>query len=199
MNDPTAPLSVIDGAELDAALRIETDRVDQGVFGPLHAGDDFGNPALYQTWFQRNPSIYSFLLSGTTLVGYGNAMPLTDAAFSEVLAGTMSDGLIQPEMIRRYDEPGDYKLYLCSLAILPDFRNRAIGVWSLYTAFQRKVESLRGRGINIVQLAAVVWTDEGRAICRGFGMQFHRRHVRHGEVYCGELEAGRFPDALLAH
>jgi hypothetical protein len=192
----TAPLKVVDGSELETAGDVESDHVDRGVFGELHGDDEFGNPALYREWFRRNPSIYSFLFSGTRVVGYGNAMPLTDAAFADVLAGTVCDGLIRPEMIRRYDEPGDYKLYLCSIAILPEFRTQTIGIWSLYSSFQRKMEMLRRRGMRIVQLAAVVWTAEGRAICRSFGMKFHRRHVRQGDVYVGDLSDGRFPNEL---
>jgi len=199
MFDPDHSLRVVEGAELGSLTHCDLDSVDLSVFGDSRAadaGDDFGNPALYRAWYERNPEIYSFLLSGATLVGYGNAMPLIDSAFAQVLDGTISDGHIEPSMIRRYDEPGDYKLYLCSLAVVPTFRTKVAGVWTMYGAFQRKIEALRARGIRITEIASIVWSKEGRLICYGFGMSYHGPHVRRGDVYHGTLVDGRFPNQL---
>ena len=73
MFDPDHSLRVVEGAELGSLTDCDLDSVDLSVFGDSRAadsGDDFGNPALYRAWYERNPEIYSFLLSGATLVGY---------------------------------------------------------------------------------------------------------------------------------
>jgi hypothetical protein len=189
-------LRVCDGAEV--SWRFDPSRIDQLAFGddhPFQAGLDFGTSALYKAWFLRNPSIYTFLLAEGRLVGYVNAMPLVDAAFQAVLNGRCNDGHIDPAWIRAYDEPGSYRVYLSTIAVLPDFR-RVSAFWLLAMAFRKKADSLRERGIVVEELASVVWTDEGCQICKALGMRHLGPHRRKGDVYYGRLEGSRLPDCL---
>ena len=189
-------LRAFDGAEV--SRHFDPSDVDQIVFGASHAveaGLDFGTKALYKSWFLRNPSIYTFLLAEGRLVGYVNAMPLVDTAFQAVLDGRCHDGRIDPASIRVYDEPGSYRVYLSSIAVLPDFR-RVNAFWLLARAFRQKTDSLRERGILVEELASVVWTDEGRQICKALGMRHRGPHCRKGDVYHGWLEDGRLPEHL---
>jgi hypothetical protein len=96
-------------------------------------------------------------------------------------------------LIRVYDEPGSYRVYLSSIAVLPDFR-RSNAFLLLARAFRQKTDSLRERGILVDELASVVWTDEGRQICKALGMRHRGPHCRKGDVYHGWLEDGRLPD-----
>ena len=155
----------------------------------------FGTRALYKVWFLRNPSIYTFLLTEGRLVGYVNAMPLVDAAFQAVLDGRCNDGHIDPAWIRVYDEPGSYRVYLSTVAVLPDFR-RLSAFWLLAMAFRKKADSLRERGIFVRELASVVWTDEGTPDLQGAGHASSGAHCRRGNVYHGRLDDGRLPDQL---
>jgi hypothetical protein len=189
-------LCAFDGAEV--SRHFDPSHVDQIVFGANHgfqAGLDFGTKDLYKAWFLRNPSIYTFLLAERRLVGYVNAMPLVDTAFQAVLDGRCNDGHIDPALIRVYDEPGSYRVYLSSIAVLPDVP-RLSAFWLLAAAFRQKTDSLRQRGIFIEELASVVWTEEGRQICKALGMHHRGPHCRRGDVYHGWLDDGRLPDHL---
>lgn len=189
-------LRVVDGSE--AAAHFDTTLVNDAAYGAgLDVGDGrtFGDQRLYQRWFERNPSIYSFLLADEQAVGYVNAMPLVDEAFEELLAGRLDDGQITPAMIRTYHEPGAYRVYFCSLAIMPAYRTTA-APWWLYSAMQHKLDRLRQRGVHVSEVAAVAWTKPGRLICHALGMKMRRSCNHHGVVFHALLPDGRLPDEM---
>lgn len=196
MNDDGPTFKLVNGGEFHSHL--DTTQVNELVFGKEYAtveGPDFGGQNLYRAWFERNPDIYMFLVSGERVIGYANAMPLEESAFQEVLQGQLDDGTLDPARIRTYDQPGIYKLYLCAIAVLPEYRS-SIGLWWLHTMFKQKVDAWNQRGIFFGELAAVAWTDRGRLLCRALGMTYLRPHCRQGDVYHGVLPEGRWPDRL---
>jgi hypothetical protein len=196
MRDAPSPLVALDGSEVGSMLDVA--HIDDAVYRDRRAAwaaNDFGDLPLYDSWFRRNPSIYTFLLAGDKLVGYVNAMPLADAVFQEVLAGKICDRQIEPGMIRTYTEPGRYKLYLCSVAILPEFRS-GIGLWLVYVKFKSKIRSLRQRGMEVAELAGVAWSGGGLAIFRSLGLKYHSQHKLNGDIYHGSWTNGQFLDQL---
>ncbi len=189
------PYHVVDG--LEVATGFDLSVIDDVAYGDTREEsgyDDFGDEALHRRWFEQNPSIYTFLHEGNAIAGYINAMPLVDQQFQNVLDGELRDGQIQPADIRRYDAPGEYKLYLCSVALLPQYRSDVSALFTLYAGMRRKFEMLRVRGARISELACVAWTPAGRLICHSFGMVRYGKHRQRGDVYHGLILDGVLPD-----
>jgi hypothetical protein len=188
------PFTVVDGSEF--AGRFDLLPIDSTVFGPLHPEEylaDFGDQEQQQSWFQRNPSIFTFLCIDDQIAGYINAVPLVDDAFEQILAGTLRDGQITADMIRTYDEPGAYSLYLCSIGVLPELRTDLSAMFSLNSLVYQKFDWLESRGIVISQIASIAWTRAGEVISRSLGMTFYGKHPLRGEVYYLKPQDGRFP------
>lgn len=156
--------------------------IDEVAYGPLDA-DAQSTAERSRAWFARNPGIYTLLLSGSRAVGYCNVMPLEDEAMDAVLAGRLNDGEITPDMIRTYEVPGPYRLYVCSLAILPAHRRGPGAFRSLYDGFFEKLLSLARDGLYVTDLACNAWTADGRSLARSFGMRYRGAHARQGEIH----------------
>jgi len=176
---------VIDGMNV-ASKKEETIReiiaLDRAVFGEVEE-IEFGYEGLSQSWYKKNPQIYSFLYTGNRLIGYTNIMPIEEEAWELALKGRLHDGAIEPEMIRRYEIPDQYRVYICSLAILPEFRVYQTAFGSLYDAIFDKFFNLTNSDIFISEIAANAWTEDGRRLCKSFGMELLCKHEKHGEVY----------------
>ncbi len=175
----------VDGSDVqdraDFIIR-EILKVDQAVF---REGDEqsFGCFERSQTWFHKNPQIYSLLLNGSQLVGYSNVMPLEDEAWDLVIKGGLQDGLVPADAIRRYELPGMYRVYICCFAILNDVRHFPSAFGTLYDLVFEKFFRLADSDIFISEIAANAWTAEGRSLCKSFGMSYVCPHCKHGEVY----------------
>lgn len=191
------PLRAIDGAELPADYGdIGFFDVDRAVFPEQYetlSEEELGSSILSSEWYRRNPHIYTVLMAGDRVVGYCNAMPLRKEAFDSMMEGRIADGEISPEMIEPLDRPGEYYVFCCGVAILPEYRRQGMALRLLLSALSAKWSSFAERGCLIAEIAGVAWTDDGRAMCEGFGMRLLRRHEAFGDVY-----HARIKDALTS-
>jgi len=103
--------------------------------------------------------------------------------FQSMLKGDLGDGMITVDMIRTFELSGSYKLYVCTLAILPEYRRNGMAFRTLYDKFFEKLFSFAEGGIFISEMAASAWTDDGESLARTFGMQYIGDHKRHGKVF----------------
>lgn len=184
--EQTAQLTfrAVDGLELSSTFDEVEDifEIDRKVYGSLEEAS-LGSYDRSRSWFQKNPQIYTLLFCSSQIVGYCNVMPLEDEAFEIALRGELQDGLITSDMIRTYELPGSYKLYICSLAILPEFRRNSTAFRTLYDAFFEKLFRLADAEIFVTEIACNAWTVDGQSLARSFGMSLIGRHVKHGEIY----------------
>jgi hypothetical protein len=180
-------LRAIDGADLPADYPdIGFFEVDRKVFPDQYetlSAQELGSSRLSLEWYRRNPHIYTVLLSGDTVVGYCNAMPLREDAFHAMLEGKLADGKIEAEMIETLERPGRYRLFCCGVAILEQYRHRGVALRTLLSALYRTWSASADRGCVISEIAGVAWSEDGRAMCEGFGLQLLRRHEAFGDVY----------------
>jgi hypothetical protein len=186
-NDLLASLRVLDGSELSPGYKdIGFFEVDRRVFAKQYdtlSEYELGSSRLSMQWFQRNPSIYTVLMSGDKVVGYCNIMPLCEGAFESLMNGALADGEISAQMIERFDFAGPYRVYCCGVAILGEYRLGGLALRMMLTAIVSKYRALAARGCWISDLSAVAWNEQGRALCEGLGLQLVRAHEAHGDVY----------------
>jgi hypothetical protein len=191
MDSVVGRLRAIDGADLPADYPdIGFFEVDRKVFPEQYktlSADELGSSRVSVEWYRRNPHIYTVLLLDDTVVGYCNVMPLREDAFRAIIDGKLPDGKIVAEMIETLDRPGRYRLFCCGVAILERCRFRGLGLRTLVAALYRKWDALADRGCFISEIAGVAWSDDGRAMCEGFGLHLLRRHEAFGDVYHADV------------
>jgi hypothetical protein len=174
----------VDGLQLDESFR-EIDRileVDVLAYGDLDP-QSLGSAQRSRSWFQKNPQIYTLLFSGPQLVGYANVMPIEDEAFELAQKGQLHDGLIEADMIRTFELPGSYRLYVCSLAITPSARRHPAAFRTLYDGFFEKLFQLATAGVFVTEMVCNAWSADGRSLAKTFGMKPVAKHAVTGEVF----------------
>jgi hypothetical protein len=191
-------LRAIDGAELPPDYAdIGFFSVDRRVF-PAEYRDltenELGSSSLSREWYARNPSIYTVLLCGNEVVGYCNLMPLEEAAYQQILDGTLADGQISPDMVRAFDRPGQYKVFCCGVGIVEEYRRKGAGLRALLRGVWDRWSALAERGCYLSELAAVAWTESGRELCEGLRLHHICKHALYGDVYRTRIiDGGRLP------
>ncbi len=192
------PLRTIDGAELPPGYPdIGFFEVDRRVFPREYEAlteNELGSSALSREWYARNPSMYTVLLAGDEVVGYCNLMPLEDAAYQQILAGTLADGEILPDMVRPFDRPGPYKAFCCGVGIVEGYRRNGTGLRALLRGVWRRWVARAECGCYLSELAGVAWSDDGRQLCERLWLHRVGKHGSYGDVYCAKIaQSDRLP------
>lgn len=124
---------------------------------------------LSQRWIQREKDIYTILVDGKDNVkGYLNAAPLADSVFEQVKRQGINNKDIDQE-IAPFVPGKPLKLYFMSIGIAPDARHPA-AMEELVKVFFAKLAGYAKMNIRVSEFAAVVWTNEGKRLCRAVGM-----------------------------
>jgi hypothetical protein len=153
--------------------------------------DHLNYPAEYSgiletciTWHKRNPDIYTMILDRTTrnVVGYINAMPLSDDYLERILAGNTLDTDIPEEQICTFDFPDRYRLYFSSIGIHPSYQSPA-AFRSLYNAFIEKLGFLAKQEIFFSEIIADAVTPEGHRLCLYAGMNEIKKSKHNSTIY----------------
>lgn len=137
--------------------------IDQQVYPEIYQG----NLALCSAWFEKNPFIYTLIIDTTidNVVGYLNAMPITDTLYNLIMQGQSMDTDISPDHILSYENHATYRLYLCSLAVAPDYQKTEVFPL-LFNAFLRNLKQLAERDIQIKQMIAEAVSKKGISFCK---------------------------------
>lgn len=163
--------------------------IDEPCFSHLPGWDEQNIPrGLALTWIEIEPDIYTYLKDRTdrSMVGYVNAMPLSEEAFQAVCNGELVDNEITKSHIVAYESKEEHKIYLMSMAIKPAYRDSDLGLISrafetLLNGFIDKLifyaEEHRAR---IKEIVAVGWTAEGMKLCEALGMENSGGKDRYG-------------------
>ena len=123
---------------------------------------DLGSAGYWRERFERCPESLSLVRTAQgALAGYYQFLPITAGYRDEVLAGRARDGDIPLEAIVPYAERGSaYHLYLCSMAVRPEWRGRGVAS-RLYREELQFQQQLALRGHRLESLASVVWSPCG--------------------------------------
>ncbi|MFF2798242.1 hypothetical protein [Lysinibacillus xylanilyticus] len=154
-----------DASELHLGQAIEIDRV-------VYPQELQGVPDNCLKWFNKNPNIYTFLLDKeeNKVIGYSNAMPITETLYDKIIDGIILDSHIDEEDILTYEENKNYILYFCSLLVHPDYQNtKAFSL--LYDEYITQAIELASRNIYIDKVIVEGATKKGARICRLSGLE----------------------------
>jgi hypothetical protein len=167
-------LSQVNRYQIISSQEINEDRIKQAVEidENTYSTEFKGVLELCISWFKKNQDIYTFVIDKQTdqVVGYLNAMPLDENTINKIESGTSKDNAIKPENIFAYDRPGFYKLYLCSIAVDPEYHGTIV-FKLLFDALFGNLLALAVKEIMITDMIADAVTNEGAKICEFIGMK----------------------------
>lgn len=146
---------------------------------------------IYETclnWWNKNPDIYVMIEDCSTnkIVGYINAMPLSNEYYHRIRSGETIDTELPFEEIETYDFPDTYKLYFSSIAIQPEYHNTS-AFKALFDAFMIHMLQLYDREIYFSSILADAVSVSGEKLCNYLGLN-HIIDSNHGsKIYEGAL------------
>lgn len=164
----TASYRIVHGKDITADMLRVALAIDVGVY-PLEFQSD---EATCLAWQTRNPDIYTAIVDTRTeaLVGYINAMPVTDECFTTLENDASNDAQIPLQAIRTYDLADFYKLHISSFALAQDYQ--ATNAFRLlYEAFVSKLLDLARKEIFFTEVLAYALTDLGEKLAKHAGMK----------------------------
>jgi hypothetical protein len=182
---PPSPLALLHGHEIHDLDRFSgfLDHtgtvIDKEAYGDLAHYPEVEIPrGLSLEWIKVNADIYTFLIDRETGVpaGYINAMPVDDAAYTDIRSGKRADNAITANDVLPYLGPRTVKIYLMSIAIAEEHRRWGEGMLQtasvqLLTGFLDKlIQYARYQRVRATHFIATAWTPEGRRMCQHFGM-----------------------------
>lgn len=150
-----------------------------------------GFQGVYETclnWWKKNPDIYVMIEDCSTkrVVGYINAMPLSNEYYLKIRSGETIDIDLPCEEIENYDFPDTYKMYFASIAIHPDYHNTS-AFKVLLDGFMFHMLQLYNREIYFSSILADAVSAIGQKMCRYMGLT-HILDTNHGsKIYEGSL------------
>ena len=211
LTEPPSAYSALGSESLhDAAsyahMARQSRELDRVVYAPLQDPMPFAPPqGRSNLWWAQNAAIYTYLLlrgNRDQVVGYINAMPLTEDAYARIQAGQLADGDVLPTDIESYSPGARIRLYLMSIVIHPDHRASRGGLGSpaLHALLNSAVGKLRqlylSHNVVIESMCGIAWTKEGQHLCRMLGMDALGRDAGSHTVFaCSPIELAR--DRLL--
>lgn len=184
INSESDKFNIYVGRKVTPDMIYQAVGIDQCVYNEVFQG-------IYETclsWWKKNPAIYVMIEDNEShsIVGYINAMPLSNRYYHRIRSGETIDVDIPEDEIETYDFPDTYKLYISSVAIHPNFHNTS-AFKTLYDAFVVHLLKLYEREIYFSSIVADAVTNVGEKMCKYIGLT-HTTDSNHGsKIYEGSL------------
>lgn len=124
-------------------------------------------------WYRRNPFIYFMIKDIHTqkIVGYINAMPVTDELYEALKQDELDDINIPHKSILRYTASGQYNLYFASIVVKPSLKNHSRLARKLVDAVCDFFIEKANDNIIIKRMLAKEVSTDGKMLCLNMGMK----------------------------
>lgn len=124
-------------------------------------------------WYRRNPFIYFMIKDIHTqkIVGYINAMPVTDELYEALKQDELDDINIPHKGILRYTASGQYNLYFASIVVKPSLINHSKLARKLVDAVCDFFIEKANDNIIIKRMLAKEVSTDGKMLCLGMDMK----------------------------
>ena len=172
------------GNEITPEMITSAIEIDNNVYSPEYRG----NADICIKWYNQNPDIYLMVYDNINkkIVGYINAMPISETIYRQLKNGDMIDVNIDPEDILTYHCPDCYYLYISSVAVLPEYRSLHV-LYILLNAFFDKIIYLSNYEIFFKEVIADAVSLEGKKLCEYIGMKPIRSSSHNSTIYSVSL------------
>lgn len=160
-------INPIEISEQDIEQAIELDKVGYG-----NVENYIGIRETCIEWANTNPFIYFMVkdLESQKIVGYINAMPVSDELYEKLGKDEIDDINISPHEILSYNLPGYLNLYFASIVVTPKTNDGQEILRLLFSAIQNFFIKLSENNIIIKKMLAKEVSGKGKRLCNLFGM-----------------------------
>jgi hypothetical protein len=132
----------------------------------------------------EQPENRRILLDGNNkMVGMWSFKPFYDDIFQKAKNGELFDSEISPNMMPTLI-PGTYNIYFSNIVLKEQYRKTIVFKILLFSIIEL-IEKWANEGIFINEICAQAYTDSGLNLCKSIGLNFHKKHIDHGDIYCG--------------
>lgn len=118
------------------------------------------------------------------MVGMWSFKPFYDDIFQKTKNGELFDSEIRPNMMPTLIPGGIYNIYFSNIVLKEEYRKTIIFKILLFSVIEL-IEKWANEGIFINEICAQAYTDSGLNLCKSIGLTFHKKHIDHGDIYCG--------------
>ena len=160
-------LSIVDGCQLTLAQHEELRLIETNYFEPsLIAPSEISHQ-----WVQYNPDTIISVKDNDNdkIVAHLTILPITDETYNKFLTGNYKDANMPISDMRKYNEIGEYIIYIAAIAIHPSYTN-SLALKMMINAYGEKIIRLASEGIFISQVIAEACTASGENFCKLLGM-----------------------------
>lgn len=123
-------------------------------------------------WANANPFIYFMIRDKkeNKIVGYVNAMPVTNELYKKLAQDEIDDINISPNDILSYNMPGNLNLYFASIVVTPKTEDGQKILGLLFSSIQDFFIKLSENNIIVKKMLAKEVSGKGKRLCKLFGM-----------------------------
>lgn len=143
--------------------------------------EDEGTVDQWLPIFVDNPDTRRILVYSGKIIGYWHFVPLKNSAYKKIKHGKIHEIDINETDVKKLKK-GRYKIYLRSIVLKKEFRDsEATNI--LFRSFFKVLEELSLKGIEINEICANAYTDDGKKLCGKFGMIYIGKMQPRGDLY----------------
>jgi len=117
------------------------------------------------------------------LIAQWSFVVVSSSDYKKILKGKFDEDEIEPIKLK---EKGKYKIYIDTVAVLPQYRSaRTLG--KIMDGFFNQMIELAKKGILFTDWSANAYTSEGVSMCKMLDMKYMCDHYEEGKVYSREF------------
>lgn len=148
--------------------------------------EDEGTLDQWLPIFVNNPDTWRILVYSRKIIGYWHFVPLKNRTYEKIKHGKIHEIDINEMDVKKLRN-GGYKIYLRSMVLKKEFRDsEATNI--LFGSFFNVLEELSVKGIEINEMCAIAYTDDGKKLCKKFGMIYLGKMQSRGDIYYLKME-----------
>lgn len=118
------------------------------------------------------------------LIGMWSFKPFYSEIFKKAKKGELFDSEITPSIMPTLIPGGIYNIYFTNIVLKKRYRNTTAYIILLYSIIEL-IKKWAEEDIFINEICAQAYSDNGKNLCKTVGLDFIKKHIDHGDIYCG--------------
>lgn len=133
----------------------------------------------------KHPANRRILLDkNNNFIGYWSIEPLFENIFVQAKNGELFDNELTADKIAIPVPGSTYNAYFSSICLKEDYRKMS-AFKILFFSLIEYFEKLATEEIYFNEICTLAYSTYGESLCKTMGLQLHKKHIDHGNIYCG--------------
>ena len=178
--------SKMEELKIDYKFNIEDFKVMEDIEHSYFPNDNITPAEEVLKWYQRNDlTCIGVRNSNNEVIASVNILPLNEKTFYDIYNNKMNEADVVSSQIERYENSKEYYLYLSSISINQNYRNKYRVITTLLKGCIDLYKVLIDRNIKIIKMMADASTEHGEKICKKLlKMDYIRDTSHNSKIYC---------------